>query len=141
MGIEEAAAEGEKALDSGAYELFRAQGVNLLSLLYERMGQSKEAIALLDREMKQPVIQKDPAALRLLKYRRQALQSETAPKQKLSVAAKAWLEKIQLPWLDFSKPHALSDSGGWGPGSGADARVVHGESVRANQDRLLDRPG
>ena len=110
-GIEEAAAEGEKALDSSAYEFFRAQGANLLSLLYERMGQNKEALALLDREMKQPAIQKDPAALRLLKYRRQALQSETSPKQKLSGAAKAWLDKIQLPWLDFSRPHALSDPG------------------------------
>ena len=110
-GFQEAITASENALESNGYDNYRAQGVSLLAQLYERAGQEKEAISLLERESGRPGIEKDAAALRLLRTHLDALQHKVERKGQLSALTKEWLGVIQLPWWDFSRPRSLSDPG------------------------------
>jgi tetratricopeptide (TPR) repeat protein len=110
-GIEEAINASEKALDSSGYDNNRAMGASLLAQLYERVGQEKDAISLLERESEHPGIEKDASGLRILKARLDALQHRGERAGHLSAFMKEWLGKIQFPWWDFSRPRLLSDPG------------------------------
>ena len=110
-GLEEAISESEKALESSGYDNYRTQGVALLSQLYERVGQEKDAISLLERESERPSIAKNEASVRFLKTRLDALQHKGERTGHLSALMKGWLGTIQLPWWDFSRPRSVSDPG------------------------------
>jgi tetratricopeptide (TPR) repeat protein len=110
-GLEDAITACENALDSSGYETYRAQGVSYLARLYARVGREKEAISLIERELKHPSIAKNEASVRLLKLRLDTLQHRGERAGHLSALTKKWLEEIRLPWLDFAKPGSLSDPG------------------------------